>query len=94
MNDAKIREFCIRKVAQILYDCVACSESDRAEIDWHTAENFIKKHHVDHFTILANDHNVKTWEDFDRELGRFAWENFYRSIKWCLPPVYTKILFH
>lgn len=36
-------EFCIRKLARILYDCVECSHTDRAELDWLTAEKFIKE---------------------------------------------------
>jgi len=36
-----VRELCIRKLARILYDCVECSESDRALIDWRAAEQVV-----------------------------------------------------
>lgn len=36
-----VRYFCIRKLAQILYDCVECTYNHRAEIDWRTAEGLV-----------------------------------------------------
>jgi hypothetical protein len=39
-----IEKFCIEKLARILYDCVDSLYSDRAELDWRTAENFVKRH--------------------------------------------------
>lgn len=39
-----VREFCVRKLAQILYDNVECSVADRALLDWTTAEVFVDAH--------------------------------------------------
>lgn len=37
-----IWEFCVRKLARILYDCVECSHKDRDMLDWSTAERFMQ----------------------------------------------------
>ncbi len=44
-----IREYCVKKLAQILHDCVECP-GNRAEIDWATAQRYIDEHSyiVDH----------------------------------------------
>ncbi len=39
-----IEQFCIKRLAEVLWQCVACSDANRAELDWLTAENFVKKH--------------------------------------------------
>lgn len=36
-------QFCVRRLASVLYECVAFSHADRAEADWLTAEEFVRK---------------------------------------------------
>jgi len=39
-----VKEFCVRKLARILYDCVSVQEGTKRElIDWYTAESFVEK---------------------------------------------------
>ena len=37
-----VERYCVMKLANILWECVACSDGNRAELDWLTAERFIK----------------------------------------------------
>lgn len=48
LKDA-VKEFCVKKLARLLYDYVDCSLSDRADTDWKTAEAFVKDN--DHLVI-------------------------------------------
>lgn len=45
-----IREFCVRQLAQFLFENVECSHADRAELDWLTAE----RHAHHHSSFRAN----------------------------------------
>jgi hypothetical protein len=38
-----VLRFCVQKLANILWECLAFSDVDRAETDWLTAEDFVKK---------------------------------------------------
>lgn len=37
-----VERFCIQKLANILWECLEFSGTNRAEVDWLTAENFVK----------------------------------------------------
>lgn len=37
-----VKNFCVRKLAQIIHDCAQCRWQDRAETDWKTAELFVE----------------------------------------------------
>lgn len=38
-----VQRFCIQKLAGTLWECLPFSDTDRAETDWLTAEDFVKK---------------------------------------------------
>ena len=38
-----VERFCIQRLASVLWQCVEVSVTDRAELDWLTAEGFVKK---------------------------------------------------
>jgi hypothetical protein len=38
-----VEQFCIKRLAEVLWECVECSTADRTEFDWLTAERFVKK---------------------------------------------------
>jgi len=102
-----VTEFCIRKLAQILYDCVEYSQSDRALTDWQTAEDFVRRnpHVVDLIcqlfeTQLSAVHKLNCdFKTFDEFCGRAVWTGLYQPLKkWLgLPykpvPHYTQIRF-
>ena len=57
-----VERYCVQKLASILYECLEFSDADRAETDWLTAENFVKRHPesveriVDTFIDYAEEH--------------------------------------
>ncbi|MBA3047196.1 hypothetical protein KKC83_06060 [Patescibacteria group bacterium] len=57
-TEVVIREYCIKKLAQILYDCVECP-GDRAKIDWATAQNHIDGNRWVVDTVMEN--LIKKW---------------------------------
>lgn len=102
----EVREFCIRKLAQVLYECVSCSHHDRAMLDWLTAERFIASNKAVMDRIYDRFH-AKTkplpgsadYETFDRVCGRVVWDSLYQPLRQSLnlphgfPPHYTHVLF-
>ena len=82
-----VKEFCVRKLAQILYDCLECSASDRALHDWLTAERFVNSNSGTVSLIveilksqlpIAQDY---TFETFDKICGRAVWDGMYQPLK-------------
>ena len=78
-------EFCTRKLAQQLYECVECSHCDRAATDWFVAKWFVKMNYgtVDLImakfrTLVAEDQICSTTViDNTLFLGlRFSYESF------------------
>jgi len=39
-----VERYCAKKLAQILYENVGCSQEDRALLDWQISENFVRAH--------------------------------------------------
>jgi len=104
---AEVREFCIRKLAQILYECVGCSHTDRERLDWLTAEQFVdvNKATVDGIydcfqaaTAIQAD-QVQDFETFNRLCGRAVWDSLYHPLQKVLrlpyqpKPHYTHVIF-
>lgn len=102
---AEVRQFCVKKLARILYDCLACSQPDRAMLDWLTAERCVdtNKHIVyaicscfEAATDVING-QVQDFEMFDRLCGRAVWDGLYRPMRKTMGwphPDYSYIRFH
>jgi hypothetical protein len=86
---AEVREFCIRKLARILSECVVCSHNDRARLDWLTAEQFISanKATVDGIydcfraATATLPGQVQDFEAFDRLCGRAVRDSLYQPLQ-------------
>lgn len=102
----EVREFCIRKLAQNLYECVACSHRDRAMLDWLTAERFVASNKkvmdriCDHFYAKTKSMTeCAGYETFDSVCGRMVWDSLYQPLRqslnlpYAFPPHYTHVLF-
>ena len=102
----EVREFCVRKLAQVLYECVASSHQDRAMLDWLTAERFIaaNKQNMDRiYDRFCTKTKALTecvgYEIFDQVCGRAVWDSLYQPLRQSLslphgfPPHYTHVLF-
>ncbi|OGZ62739.1 MAG: hypothetical protein A2639_02785 [Candidatus Staskawiczbacteria bacterium RIFCSPHIGHO2_01_FULL_34_27] len=63
--DALVRKFCIRKLAQILYECVETNTTDRALLDWFTAESAFDKIHWS--SQMSGIFLMALAEEFDRK---------------------------
>lgn len=83
----QVQRFCIKKLAKILSECVACSHEDRQLLDWLTAERFVKAHgnavdmigdRFDEMSIRIEDPNFET---FDWLCGRLVWDWLYQPWK-------------
>ena len=104
---AEVREFCIRKLACILSECVACSHTDRAMLDWLTAEQFVNTNKAmvdgiyDFFSAATASPSgqVQDFEAFNRLCGRAVWDGLYQPLRKVLglpyrpTPHYTHIRF-
>jgi hypothetical protein len=85
----EVREYCIRKLARILSECVACSHSDRAMLDWLTAEQWVNTNKTivdgiyDCFQAAAaiSPDQVQGFETFDRLCGRAVWDSLYQPLQ-------------
>lgn len=104
----QVREFCIQKLARILYDCVVCSHSARDKLDWFTAQKFVdgNKATVDDIRecfqraiAMLPAEQVQDFEAFDRVCGRAVWDKLYQPLQRALQlpyrpiPQYTYIRF-
>lgn len=83
-----VREFCIRKLARILYDCLGYSHSDRALADWQTAKEFVTdNHHIVNLIAKILELRMLTqepacdFETFDRICGRDVWDGMYQPLQ-------------
>ena len=84
-----VQRFCIEKLARILYDCVACSSSDRSLLDWLTAERFVlaNQDRVDLIVALFGTRRTKLegdrneFAEFDWFCGRAVWGCFYQALR-------------
>lgn len=100
---AEVCEFCVRKLAEILYQCVACSHANRAALDWRTAENFVQsnKPTLDaiHDCFQSSCGQTQDYEAFDKICGRAVWDGMYQPLQEILglpykpTPHYTHIRF-
>lgn len=85
----EVREFCIRKLARILSECVACSHEDREKLDRQTAEAWVDEHkavmdciydcfEAATFTLPYRDQG---FERFDQLCGRAVWDSLFQPLK-------------
>ena len=102
-----VRRFCVMKLARILYDCVDCSVSDRAFLDWYVAEGFVfaNAHITDLIVALFKARRAEVgavnedFATFERLCGRAVWDGFYQPFRKTLnftpreTPHYTRIRF-
>ena len=84
-----VRNFCVRKLAQILYECVAYSHEDRALADWRTAEWFVNNNpgivDVVYDLFMARASALKPpifdFEVFDKLCGRAVWNAMFQPME-------------
>ena len=86
---AEVREFCIRKLAHILYECVACYDVERAKLDWLTAEQFVDANKpamdglYDCFQAATAPPlgQIQDFQTFDRLCSLAIWDMMYQPLK-------------
>ncbi len=81
----EVRDFCVEDLAQVLYDCVKHNEP-RTEVDWLTAENYIRNVPIGVFEDLARKFLFLTaYEQFRKET-----DNFPEIVKDCFGRISPK----
>jgi len=69
--EPKIREFCKRKLAFLIWSCTTHSEKHNADVDWYTAGTFIKENPVE-WIKLAGRKFIYLWKVFPAERSGFG----------------------